>query len=396
MMRERLALAATLGLVALPAGAATPQETRHLDIGLRAEIEHDSNVAKASDALAAARGLTPEDVLFRPSITIDYLAPVGRQSVFARGAAGYTFYDKNKKLEREQLDFLGGANLRLGPCQSTLSGAYTRGLAQVDDATLLEIVENVQETKTVSANIGCARQTGLGVMLQANHVWSTNDLAAMKFNDYEATSVLAGITYQRPALGMLTLFGSYEDTDYNNRPLGGGYEVQSVGAMFERKLGARIQGTLTVAYADVNTSGAAAVSGDDFSTTTYGALISFRASERLRLQANFDRSIVPSDVVGRTYDLNTSYGVSGEYDLGGRLTFGLGFAQVEQESSGVLSVPIIQLTDATTKTATVSVRYKQSERVSLLLQGTRQEQNTNAPQFDYTSDRVGLTADVLF
>lgn len=400
MTRERLALAAALSLVALPACAANPQdalqETRHLDISLRAEVEHDNNVAKTSDALAAQRGLTPEDVLFRPSVAIDFLAPVGRQSIFLRGDVGYTFYDKNKKLERENLDFAGGANVRFGPCRSTLGGAYTRGLNQVENGNVFEIVENVQETKTASLDLQCARETGLGVIVQASAVSSTNDLTAMRLNDYDATTVMAGVTYQRPALGMVTFFGSQTKTEYDNRPLSRGYNVQSIGATFERQLGARIQGTFTVAYATVDPIGPAAIAGDDFSTTTYGVAVTFRATERLRFRGTFDREVVPSDAVGRTYDLNTSYAISADYDLGKRIAFGLGFASIDQESSGVSTLPIIQMTDATTETMFASVRYRQSERLSFLLQATRQEQNTNAPQFDYTSNRIGLTADVRF
>ena len=130
-------------------------------------------------------------------------------------------------------------------------------------------------------------------------------------------------------------------------------------------------------------------------TTTFAGSLSFRASDRLRLQAAFNRGATPSEGLGRTYDLSESYEVGGEYDFGSRVTLGLGYASVDRDSKGVLPVPDL-LADAKTTNLYASIRYKQSERLSFLLRAEREEQITNAPQFDYTSERIGLSANVTF
>lgn len=396
MKRERLALAVALSTLVLPA-AASAQEARRLKIGIAAEVAHDSNVARTSAAQAVLRGLTLEDTVFTPSVTVDFLAPVGRQSIFLSGTAGYAFYDKNDKLDSERLDFTGGANLGLGPCAVALSGGYARGLSQIDDRTLITVAENLVETKRANIDIGCSRPTGFGVVAQASTGRTTNDLAIMKPSDFDVTTYMVGLSYQRPALGTVTVFANREETEYFNRTLEAGFTMNSVGVTLSRQLGARIQGSVTVAYAQIKQEGVLAglTSAGDVETTTFAGSLSFRASDRLRLQAAFNRGATPSEGLGRTYDLSESYEVGGEYDFGSRVTLGLGYASVDRDSKGVLPVPDL-LADAKTTNLYASIRYKQSERLSFLLRAEREEQITNAPQFDYTSERIGLSANVTF
>lgn len=393
----RLAVGLMLGAAVLPAQAAAQDADKKLSIGLHAALERDSNVSRTSDAQAAIQGLTPADTLFTPSVTVGLLMPVGRQSVFLNGSAGYSFYEKNTSLNRERLDFTGGVNSRFGPCATTVSGAYNRGLSRIDDPTLITTVENVQSTTSALLEVSCSRASGLGVVFNASKDWTTNDLAVMKQSDYESISLMAGISYGRPALGNVTVFVNHDQTDYTKRLIADGYEMNSIGVTFERKLGARIEGTVTVAYASVEqSSGLPGFDGASSENTTYAASLSYRVSEKLNLQGAFDRSITPSSGIGRTYDLGTSYRISGEYALGERLALGAGYATSDLESQGVLSSPLLILTDSTTRTYYGSLRYRQSKRLSFVLNVAREERTANVPQFEYTSNRIGLTADLTF
>jgi hypothetical protein len=42
------------------------------------------------------------------------------------------------------------------------------------------------------------------------------------------------------------------------------------------------------------------------------------------------------------------------------------------------------------------VRYKQSDRLAFILTAGREERTTNAAQFDYANNRIGVTADLTF
>lgn len=390
MLYKNAAAALLLGATAL-SSQAFAQEAREIEFGLRAQVEHNSNVARTNEARATLRGLTLDDTIFTPQATLNVVAPVGRQAVFLRSSAGYSFYNKNDKLNRERLDFTGGMNLALGPCHSVVSGGYARGINIVDDPLLIEDVENTQERKQAGVNVTCTRPTGFGVVAGASKEWSGNDLAALKYADYERTSYNAGVTYSRPALGVLTLFVNQGTTNYVNRP--DGYDLTSYGLTYERQLGARIEGAVTLARSKINPTGPLAAS--DSESTTYALNVTYRASDRLRMQASFDRSVTPSTGFGRVYDLGTAYRLSGEYDLGSRITIGVGGARVERETELGVIVPGT-LTDSSTDSVYATVKYRQSQRLVFALNAGREERNTNEPQFDYTNERIGIAAEVAF
>lgn len=397
MVQRIVSVGVVLGAAAL-SSQAFAQESRRLDFGLQAQVEHNTNVSRTNDAQAQQRGLSQEDTTFTPTATFDLLAPVGRQSVFLRGAAGYSFYDKNKNLNRERYDVTGGVNGRLGPCSGTLTGGYTRGINVIDDPTLISNVENIQDTEHVGVDLSCARQTGFGVTGAVSKDWINNDLPFLRTSDSEQTSATIGVTYSRPALGVLTVFANKQKTEYPNRPIDDGYDLDAFGITFERQLGARIQGSVTVAYTQVDQHAPPlpGLSGENLETTAYSASLSYRASSRLRFQGLFDRSVTPSSGIGRTYDLSETYRLSGDYDLGSRITLSAGVGLVERESAGLLPAQVLQLTDSEMTTIFGSVRYKQSDRLAFILTAGREERTTNAAQFDYANNRIGVTADLTF
>ena len=159
------------GALSTPAHA---QEMRRLDFGLQGRVEYNSNVARTDETQAAIRGLTLGDTIFTPAATFDLLLPVGRQSLFLLGSAGYSFYDNNKDLDRERVDLTGGVNTRFGPCAATFSGGYARGINRIDDPVLIDNVRNIQETERLGVDVSCSRQTGLGVVGAMSKEWTSN------------------------------------------------------------------------------------------------------------------------------------------------------------------------------------------------------------------------------
>lgn len=400
MAIERLAWMLTLGATAL-SSPVLAQEARSLDFGLQARVEHDSNVAQSSELVAQQRGLSRSDTIFTPSLNVNALIPVGRQSVFLRGAVGYTFYDKNSQLDRARVNLTGGANGRAGPCTGAVTGGLLIGQSELTDIALVTSVENVQETKRIALDLSCARPTGLGVVFSASQDWTDNSVEQLFSSESERRSIMAGFSYSRPALGSITVFANHQETEYPNRLLAvgvtDGYEMDAYGVTYSRQLGARIQGTVTAAYTTVNPASSALLGAAvaDFTGTTYSGNLTFRATSRLRAQANFSRAITPSVGVGKQYDVQTGYGISADYDIGSRFAVNLGMGQNESESEGVLPSSLT-LTSSRLTTVFGSVRYKQSDRISLTLNARREERKANLPQFEYSSNRIGISADVAF
>lgn len=397
MIYGKVAVGVIVGAAAL-ASPALAQDVRKLDFGLRGQVEHNSNVARTNEAQAAARGLTRADTIFTPAATFDLLQPVGRQALFLSGSVGYSFYEKNTDLNRERYDLSGGAIARLGICETTLRGGYKRGVNQIDDPTLIDNVRNIQDTRTVALDVTCARQTGFGLVGGALKEWTSNDLGFLETSDSERTSATGGVSYMRPALGTITVFGNVEETKYPNRVLNDGYDLKAIGITLDRQLGARIQGTVTVAYTNIDQHAEPVIggAGDDRNITAYSASLTYRASSRLRLQASFDRSVTPASGIGRTYDLTESYQLSGDFELSSRILLSAGFANTNRKSAGAIPDSILDLTDSDTMTYYGTSRYRQSDRLSFVLDVGREERTTNAPQFDYTNNRIGLTAALAF
>lgn len=397
MAYGKMAVGVALG-AAVASSPALAQDARKLEFGLRAQVEHHSNVSLTNEAQAALRGLVMADTIFTPTASVDIRQPVGRQALFLRGSVGYAFYDKNTDLNRERLDITGGVDGRLGPCAVTLTGGYARGVERVDDPTLIENARNIQDVKRAAVDVGCSRPTGFGIVGSASKEWVSNDLPLSKLSDSELQSVMMGVSYSRPALGVLTVFGNYQDVKYPNRLIDDGYDLNAFGVSFERQLGARIQGSATVAYTsvDLHAPSPPGFSSSNLKTTTYSASLTYRASNRLRFQGLFDRAVTPSSGFGRTYDLSNTYQLTGDYDLGSRIGINVGVVRVERDSEGGLALPGLQLTNSTTDAVFGTVKYKQSERLTFNLTAGREERTTNAPQFDYTNERIGVGVEASF
>lgn len=392
-------MTAAAGFVLGSAAISSPvaaQEARRLDIGISARAEHHSNVTRASASQAALRGLSRADTIFTPTVSVDALLPVGRQKVFLSGNVGYSFYEKNTRLNREYVNLDGGVKTGLGPCGVTVGGGYSRGVVRVDDPILIDNVENIQESKRVSLDTACSRGTGLGLTASVSKEWTDNDLPYLAISNSELSSAMVGVTYSRPTLGTVTLFTNRQKTEYPNRPNESGYDLTAVGVTYERKLGARIEGSVTVAYNNVDLRAPVVSGGGDVETTAYSAKLSYRASTRLRFGGEFSKSVTPASGFGRTYDLTTSYRLSGAYDLGSRIAITFGGGRVERDSEGLVIIPAIQLTNSTTDSIYGSLRYKMSERIALELSAGRDERTTNAPQFDYIDERIAVAVSSKF
>lgn len=394
----RLSIGLAVGLVAIT-GEASAQD-RMLKVGIRAQVEHDSNVVLGGNALGQRQNLTPEDVLFIPSATIDLLQPLGRHSAYLRGSAGYTFYDKNTDLNRERIDVASGLNVALRSCGLTADVTYGRGINRIDDPTFIYDARNIRETIGVTGGLSCSSATGFGVMAQVARNWSDNSRQTLQEANYESSTYTAGLTYARPALGTLTLFGSRETVDYPDRVVTDGYTVDSVGMTYDRQLGARIQGTVTASYAQVEQDGrllpGLGLPAAKQDVTSYGAKLSFRVNSRLNLLGSFNRGVSPAIGFLQAYEVSNRYRISGTYQIGSRLTATAGFNRVERDPSENALPSLVVPTESTLDVASASLRYQQSDRLGFELYLEHEKRDTNLDPFDYTSDRIGLTTIVTF
>jgi hypothetical protein len=368
-------------------------------VSLNARVEHDTNMTGVSEAEARSRGIEPDDTIYTPSLNVAINMPLGRQLFYLDGYAGYVFHDKNTIYDSERLTLNTGLKGRVGPCQTEVSANYAHALSSFDDIVLGPTVDNILETKGAKLQATCSRPTGLGVTGSVSYEVAENDQSLLKPQDYQETSYLGGVTYSRPRLGTLTLFGQHTRTEYNHRiPLAGqtdGYESNTEGLTYERRLGARIEGTVTVSYTSVDGLGGTAAANSDFDGFTYSANASYRASTRLRFDGAFAREVTPSNRFGNSYDVGTRYSIKGTYDLGSRISTNLAFEQRDVDSKGA-AIFAGNLTNSKIKIVSGGVSYRMNRRVNLSLDAAHEKREANDPRFEYDNTRVGLSAGVTY
>lgn len=386
----------TLGSVAMAQEAATSGE-RGFSIKGHFEVEHRTNVAGSNTAEALSRGITPEDTLYTPSLQVDYNMPVGRQSLFVSARGGRTYYDANKKLDSDHLNFNAGIRGRVGPCATVLQGDFNRGRNLLDNFLTAQTARNVLDSTTAGLEVTCARATGLGVDLGLEHVRAINSLKSIPLNDYESDTARFAVQYQRPAFGTLSLLSSYTKVNFlNSDPLtqSDGYEAKAVGVSYVRRFGARIQGTVSTGYTQAEpVSPPPGVVAQKFDGWTYSADISFRPTSRLTTSARFDKAITPSGY-GQSFQVTTGTEFSATYKLGSRIQVTVGDSDQIQNLAGGLSTSVIGLTHSRMNTVSGDISYRQSQRLGFTLRAAHDRRKTNDNRFDYDADRVALGVDV--
>lgn len=399
MLNKGLAIVVLLGAGTTPAVA---QEARRLDFGVRAKVVHDTNVARSDQTQAALRGVTPEDTIFTPSLTFDVFFPVSKQSIFLNGGIGYDFHRKNVKLDSEAMDLNAGANARIGPCQPTILASYLRRQSDLQDLGLVN-PENIIETSSIDLSVNCAREVGFGIGATLGRGWSNNSNPVQAQLDHNSSSAGASVSYQNHALGSLILMGQYQKVEYENRAvmdlLSTGYEMTSFGLTFERRISSRLQAKLSMAQTNVDQlQSRPASASSSFSGLTYGGDVTFRPTTRLRAQLNYERAVTPSNYIGKLYDVAETVRVSGDYQVGSRVTVGVGAERrnVKSEGATLAIGPSILLTDSEINTLFGVLTFRQSERLVFNFDMQHEEREANNPVFDYSATRIGATASVAF
>lgn len=406
MVGRRLAVGALLAASAAASQAMAADKAPPVDrfsVNLSARAEYNTNISGASEAEARARGITVEDWVYTPTVSVNLNLPVGRQTVFLRGSAGYLFHDQNKSLDSERITVDTGIQGRISLCNVTVAGNYQRSLSSLDDIVLGPTIDNILEVKSVGATAICARKTGFGLTGTVTQEWGDNNTTLLRTQDYESTTYTGGVVYSRPRLGTLTVFGRHQRIEYIHRVPGGGilggpngYESDTGGVSFERHIGARIDGTISTSYTSVDSLGTVvpgSTTSGDFNGFTYSLNARYRITNRLTTEFLFAREVSPSNRFGDSYDLSESYEVRGSYEFGSRITGNLGYQHRNVDSKGG-QIFAGNLTDSRSTVVSGGLSYRQSKRVRLNLDAAHEEREANDPRFNYDNTRVGISASV--
>jgi hypothetical protein len=393
-----IAILAGAGSLAF-SGPALAEGAKRLEATAGVQVVDESNVARSSADLAALRGIRPHDVIVTPTVTLDLLMPLSRQSLFLKGSLGYDFYQHNHVLNSERLDLEGGLNAQIARCKGRIVGDYARHQSDLQDLTLV-VTRNIETVKAVGVEGSCGRPVGLAPTFSAKEQWSDNSASQLITSDYRTFTALGGLGYRRPSFGELSIYGTYQRTLYPNRgvPLGpasseDGYKVYGGGARFDHRLGARIETTLKVAYKSLRPN-VATLPG--FNGVTWGADVTFAASPLARLHLGLEREVDPSNRPDTTYAVDTSYLAEGTYRLGRRMTLSAGASQRSSDYQGAALARGIDLTNDRLRSVFGAIGVNLGRRLSVKFDVRRDVRRANIEAFSYADTRLGVLAGVAF
>jgi hypothetical protein len=381
------------------AAAQEATDSSKIRVGVSSSIVYEDNVFSLSDSVATPPGAVRDDFRFTPSIDVDVVQPVGRQSVFLSGALGYDFYRSNKSLESERLNLEAGGNLKFGAsCSSRLATSFGRQQSNLADFGRLTGgagLPNIEKSVGFSARIGCGRGLGLQPSVTYNFEKISNNQQRLRFSDLSAQTIGASIGYARPSLGELSVFGSYRNGLYPNRPLSlgsserDGVKVYSTGLRFSRDIGTQLKGTVSAGYTVVDPK---APGARRFKGATWSADLDWRPSDALQVGVGLSRDVQQSNLLDISYSINQTYSISAAYALSRQLqlTFSGNRDKRTLRASPLLPANA-RLTGDTTVGWGAGVRYQPQGRIGFSFDLRGIKRNSPLPQFDYDNRIATLT-----
>ena len=382
--------------------------TRSLDAELNITEMFDSNVSRSDAQLAAARDLKRADNITTPQLQVNGALPLGQESLFFTGTAGYDFYERNHVLNRERADITGGGEAHLSSCLTRLTGEYAAHQANlselIDPAAPAQATSNLIQRESVELDVACGRSTGLRPSLTVVESASQNSAEQYKALDNEMLTVAPALIYARPAFGAVQVFGQFVNLNYDrsfqvfeetsaNPPTFGfvsvnnGFEIKGGGFRYDRTIGSRIAGNVSVSYTDLTPTSSLT---HGFSGFTYGAEVTY-APSRLALHAKASRSTQPSNQIGSAYYVDDAYLADVKYTLGERLLFDLGGSTEQRQYESVQGSPFTIITGERVRSVFGDARYNLGRRWYVDVNAQLETRRANLIAYNYTSARAGVT-----
>ena len=390
---------ATLGTgVIAPSAAVAQSPTRRNDVRFTLELRHDSNVARTSDALAAARGLRRSDERVTPGVEIDVQRPMGRHTLSVSGFVGYDFYRRNSRLNRERLGLSAIAGINAGPCLLTLSPGIQRRQSELNTIQFVNLpgtdsYRNTQTTQDYSAELRCGRRTGLRPLVRYERVIGDNSNFVRRISDYRSNKYSVGVGYTNPTLGDFTVTVDRDETNYPHRsqvganPFGG-FRSDDIKVTAQRDIGALVVANASLAYTHLRPDLA---SVRDYNGLSWSLGATARPVPRLSLMLATNNSVQPSLGAAAVYQRSRNVSLDATYALTSRTSLKGGISQGRHRYEGASAIYGPLLTDDALTRVSAGASYDWNRKVQLNLDVGHEHRNANGSIYDYNSSYVAFT-----
>jgi len=386
-------------------------DSKLFELDVTGKVLYDSNVAGGRGVVADVKDLHQDDIIYTPTARANFYLPVGRQSVFLDVSAGYDDHQYNSNLNHINVTLNGGVGAAVGRCGGDVTDTYSEFQSNESDLPL-QVTKNTQTNQSVGLQVNCSTGVGLGEFFTVRHSTIDNSAQAAVI-DSKAWSASVGLSYQRPVLGAISVFAAYSSIDYSNSSATAlptsGYQTYSLGLNYGRPIGARLKGALEVSVQDVRPGDTpiATLSAGALPVAARSSLVSlsaqgsldYRVNSRLQATLTLLRNVQPSIQQGADYTVVESVQGVGTYALSSRLSATLGASWRNLNYRG-LNPAVVTALDLVTQDQMTSVfgsvGYHVGRKGLVTLDVRHNLRNTNITIFNYTENRVGITATEAF
>jgi hypothetical protein len=381
------------------AGLTFGQPSKELDITVGGEALYDSNVARASDAGAIARRLKKEDVRFSPTLEANVSIPTGKALFTLQGLAGYDFYARNSRLNRERINLIGTAGSKLARCDVGVQGGFARSQNDLADLSIVPgderaSSENVQTVASIGGTIACGAEIGLRPTAFVGYRHSDNSASVREVSDFSAFSYGGGVSYSNPAFGIASLFGGRTEFSYPDRTglLASGADFNStfVGVRLDRRLGARLQFNGQVTYVDIDRSSGTA---NSFSGINWDVNASLRVGQRAELALGTSRQVDASAGFNARTTETSTYSLQGTYALSPLLRASITASHRKRNFDTVPDLtPVFLLSNDNIDEVVGRLTYTANRKLSVYIGAGYQDRDSDLAIYSYDSFRASLGA----
>lgn len=393
---------AAIVMMAQPAQLVAQTADPHFDITASLYGRHNSNIVRTSKSAAEARGISRADQTLSPTLTLDMLRPVGQHQINLQASAGYQFYRKNTRLNRESLSADGLASLHLGSCDAEIGLAYSRRQSDLGETAILadsdtRSLVNVENVTRARSSLTCGKPYGIRPMVNVGYERARNSASLRSQTNRDAFDYGGGLVYTHPSIGDIQAFISRRETRFVDQPVAlengrDGYDLTNYGVRYSRDIGSKLKGSVQLGYSDISTRNNRGGGGGGMN---WSADLAMQATDRLLLHAQVSRDINSTLAVDSLYQRNTIYLFDASYAVNERMNVQAGVMVKPRRFYGVLPTLAPRLEHDRQTQVFGSVNYKMSPRLNLSLDGGWEKRTANSDIFNYTNTyaglRVGLT-----
>ena len=134
------------------------------------------------------------------------------------------------------------------------------------------------QVETVTGVVSCGGAMGLTPTLSVSNTWRTNSAASLAETNSNFLSVNAGMGYRQPAVGVFSVTGQFGEVEFPNAQtptktglVTEGFDLYAAGVMYDRRIGARLDGSASISYTwiDQNLAGAPGFRGYTYAPVSY-------------------------------------------------------------------------------------------------------------------------------